>query len=485
MYSLSASFEPSAPLDGDELARRVALEGEEEQAGVELAEPVVEAVGERVAAAQDLRAAVGRGRGEADVGVGGMRRAVGASSRSRTSLALAAERRARGLVAADRLLLVGQRGAVPDLDEHADAAGDEVGAAAHPRRPSRGAGPRRAGPARAASSALRLFVPSLKPIRLRGVACARLVDDGAPEAELRPAHASPTPRPMRARLRTAWKATCGSSAHACTQRSPPLRAGSSSSPGSAGRSRSGCRPLVGAARSASSNSDGPEAEGDRQPRRRQAERLAGVLRAAPSASPLAPPTGAPGRHPRGGAGPVAQQLAQVAARTPSSTSKAAKCSRSCAGVAMPAWWRRGRRRSGRARRAPRRTRRRGRGRTPPPAAAARPPTPRDAEQRAARRARHRSRPTSARAGACESGSASASIDLRERGAPGACASVGVGHEAVARRVRSQRARRPGRSAARSRSPARGPCRPAPGGSRRTPRCAPSTLAWKSSRSMCE
>ena len=33
-----------------------------------------------------------------------------------------------------------------------------------------------------------LLVPSLKPIRLRGVACARLVVRRAPEAELRPAH---------------------------------------------------------------------------------------------------------------------------------------------------------------------------------------------------------------------------------------------------------------------------------------------------------
>ena len=56
-------------LDRDELALGVALEADEEEAGFELAEALVDAVGEGVAAAQDPLAVVGLGRGEADVGV--------------------------------------------------------------------------------------------------------------------------------------------------------------------------------------------------------------------------------------------------------------------------------------------------------------------------------------------------------------------------------------------------------------------------------
>ena len=80
------------------------------------------------------------------------------------------------------------------------------------------------------------------------------------------------PKPIRARLRIACTATCGSSAHACTHRSPPERAGSRSSPGKCGRSRSASGlpvgqpepvPALGVAEEA-----GSEAEGDRQPARR-------------------------------------------------------------------------------------------------------------------------------------------------------------------------------------------------------------------------
>ena len=85
----------------------------------------------------------------------------------------------------------------------------------------------------------------------------------------------------RGRLRTAWKATCGSSAHACTQRSPPLRAGSSWSPGKRAerpQRRPACRAQAEAVLAVLLEQLGPEADRDRQPRRRQAERLAGVLR---------------------------------------------------------------------------------------------------------------------------------------------------------------------------------------------------------------
>jgi hypothetical protein len=81
-------------LDRDELALRVALEGDEEEAGFELAEALVDAVGEGVAAAQDPLAPVGLGRGEADVGVDRDRRvAVGLGvERQRFELVDAAER---------------------------------------------------------------------------------------------------------------------------------------------------------------------------------------------------------------------------------------------------------------------------------------------------------------------------------------------------------------------------------------------------------
>ncbi len=91
---------------------------------------------------------------------------------------------------------------------------------------------------RSSSSSFRLFVPSLKPMRLRGVSCARLVDDVRPKPSC-DQRMTTRPRPIRARLRTAWKTTCGSSAQACTQMSPPDLSGSSASFGNTGSS-GGC-----------------------------------------------------------------------------------------------------------------------------------------------------------------------------------------------------------------------------------------------------
>jgi hypothetical protein len=54
-------------LDRNELLLGVALEADEEEPGFELAEALVDAVGEGVAAAQDPLAAVRRGRGEASL----------------------------------------------------------------------------------------------------------------------------------------------------------------------------------------------------------------------------------------------------------------------------------------------------------------------------------------------------------------------------------------------------------------------------------
>src|SRR6202012_178452 len=66
-------------LQHHELLRRVPLEGDEEEAGFELAEALVDAVGERVAAAEDLQATVFLRRGEPHVRIGRDHRfAVGA-----------------------------------------------------------------------------------------------------------------------------------------------------------------------------------------------------------------------------------------------------------------------------------------------------------------------------------------------------------------------------------------------------------------------
>src|SRR5262245_19808955 len=125
------------PLDGDELTPWVALEADEEETRFQLAETLVDPVGEGVAAPQDPLAAVHRSGGEADVGVDrddGLAASFGLQVQ-RLELLAAAERGAAVLVAADRFLLVGQCRTVPDLEQHANAAGDHVAAAAHPARP--------------------------------------------------------------------------------------------------------------------------------------------------------------------------------------------------------------------------------------------------------------------------------------------------------------------------------------------------------------
>ena len=166
------------------------------------------------------------------------------------------------------------------LDAHVDPAGDEVGAVGQPV----GAG----------SS------PSVHPDELVDVVGVLGLEVGGAvlEAhqvarrglastveEVRPkpswAHRTATvPKPMRARLRIACTATCGSWAQACTQRSPLLRAGSRLSAGKCGSSSSAAGPPVREAEPVvpSVEQDRPEPEGEGQPRRMQAERLAGVGR---------------------------------------------------------------------------------------------------------------------------------------------------------------------------------------------------------------
>ena len=125
-------------------------------------------------------------------------------------------------------------------------------------------------------------MPSLKPNRLRGGGLRRARSTRSGRSRAATSGRSPRPKPIRARLRIACTATCGSLAQAWTQRSPPEIAGSRASPGNVrqvgqrGRAR-GRRGRTGPARRRPEQRRA-EAEGEGEPRRRQAERLAGVVR---------------------------------------------------------------------------------------------------------------------------------------------------------------------------------------------------------------
>src|SRR6185437_4829130 len=179
-----------------------------------------------------------------------------------------------------------------------------------------------------------LRVPSLKPIRLRGVCCC------APVAEVRPKpscvhRVTTVPRPSRARLRTAWNATWGSLAQAWMPMSPPERAGSSISPGSAGRSAKAAGRRA-ASPKRPSNSDGPNPT---------------VTVKCPGSSPTASPVSAGGISSAcESPGTIAPTVIAAAAavhvfsmstrpsRRSVVTSNAAKASRSWMSVVIPAWW---------------------------------------------------------------------------------------------------------------------------------------------------
>ena len=160
-----------------------------------------------------------------------------------------------------------------------------------------------------------LAVPSLNPNRLRGVDCAVVVVEVRPKPSWDQRTAT-VPKPIRARLRIAWTATCGSSAQAWTQRSPPVRAGSRTSAGKcgSGRSASGCRSAMPkrSRPSSSRNSPGPNPKV-----------IVSPLGGSPIASPVSsggrssdPSTGpiSPGRlaarHPLRGLGPLLEQRDQ-------------------------------------------------------------------------------------------------------------------------------------------------------------------------------
>ncbi len=258
-------------------------EGEEEQPGVEPAEPVA-AVDEVVAAAQHPGAVVAVRVDQPDVGVGG----ISGSSRPRSAKSGWSNSVPPDSGAPSALVrpMTGscspQRLPVPGLDGHVDPAGDQVRAAGQPVAPS---GPRPAGTqtcssSASGSSALRFIVPSLNPNRFRGVVWrSRWTTYGRSRAATsarRPAEGDPgqvadrVHRDLRivgAGLDAQVAVGPGRVEVVGREVRQPLAA-----PRAAGRrARSGPCRLVAEQR-------GPEAEGDGQPGRRQPDRLAGVVR---------------------------------------------------------------------------------------------------------------------------------------------------------------------------------------------------------------
>ena len=320
---------------------RVALVGEEEQAGVEAAE-AVHAVGEAVAAAQqraprrcgrDGRAGRARRRDQGPPSV-----PVAAKSGSSCS-SDAPERGAVALVAADDASCSESEVRSQVSMCHPDPAGRR----GRSRRPSTRTRRRRAPRAgrRSAVSLLpsMLRVPSLKPMQVARRSAPVLVHDVFAEPELRPAHRVTTPTPIRASWRIACTATCGSLAQAWTHRSPSLRAGSRSSPGKCGRSARAAgrvrRRTVRAVRSEQRRAE-PDRQGE--PRRRQVQRLAGVVRRRLGAS--ADRTGGTdretGRHPPRGLGPQPHQRDQLG-RVGGHDVERREVHAVLRRVAMPAW----------------------------------------------------------------------------------------------------------------------------------------------------
>ena len=160
------------------------------------------------------------------------------------------------------------------------------------------------------------------------MACAFDVEDVRPKPSC-DQRMTAVPRASRAKLRMTWKATCGSSAQAWTQMSPPLRSGSQRVAGQRAGSAQRGRALAGEPEPVVEQRR-PEADGDGQLRRPQARSPRRCRSAAPAArSP-----------PRRSAGPCVS-CAAAAAQVPSMvltsstsvdvTSNAANASRSCAG----------------------------------------------------------------------------------------------------------------------------------------------------------
>ena len=189
-------------LDRDELAARVLLVAEEEEARRAIWPMLVDALVEVVAAPEDpLALAVGARAGIREPDVRGD---VELARLDRLVLRGAPERRARILDAADELLLLAERGAIPLLDPDPDLAGHEVAAAGHPAEAGSGCGPDvLSHPVGLGGIEIGGAVLEAHQVARRAgaaVGAARGSPSGASAARRRPV-------PSRVRLRIAWNAT--------------------------------------------------------------------------------------------------------------------------------------------------------------------------------------------------------------------------------------------------------------------------------------
>ena len=184
-------------------------------------------------------------------------------------------------------------------------------------------------------------MPSLKPNRLRGVCCAEVVRDVRPKP-ICDHRMRARPKAMRLRLRIAWTATCGSSAHAWMHRSPSDSSGSRSSPRNAGS-----RSSTAGRRSAIPNRSTPSLSNRVGPNPK-------VMVSPVAPRPIASPVSSGGASGDPPTAPVAltssPRVMRAAAYDQSCSSEirssrsvraimsnAAKCRWSCTGVVMPAW----------------------------------------------------------------------------------------------------------------------------------------------------
>ena len=261
-------------------------------------------------------------------------------------LAAARQRRAGGLGAADEVLLVAERLPVPDLDGHVEPAGDEVGAAGQPVAPS---GRRPAATQTCSSTSVGLLGLDVRGAVLEAEQVARRRlrgrgGRGTAEAELRPAdrdRAEADPGQVADRVHRDLRVV-----GARLDAEVAVRALGVEHVGGEVRQRRAAPPGCRSARpkrslpSSSRNSAGPEPEGDRQPAGGQADRLAGVVGRQVGWRPRSARP-APARLARGSSAPRPRSTPSAArparSRTSVVTSNAAKCSRSWAGVTMPAW----------------------------------------------------------------------------------------------------------------------------------------------------
>ena len=345
-----------------------------------------------------------------------------------------------------------RRRPVPDLDQHADAARDEVRAAAQPRRARSSAATQTCSAQRAVVLELEVVRPVLEAhqVARRGLRAAR--GRRAAEAELRPAHHDQRrgrsgrgcgprgTRPAGRRRRPGRR---------CRRRSAPGRArrsanaGSSLQRGRAARRRG--RSVVEERRA--------EAERDRQPRRVRGRAPRRCRSGGASGRVRSSPTGSPAVHPRRRRGPRAH--AARGARAVDSVTQVERGEvepvlrrRRDAGLVLAVERDRlgvvGRRRP-----------RPGARRRRPPSAS---PAPAAPAPRSARRAKRRSLPSltgprRSSPATCDSGSASASIAwLSAR--VSLVVEVGVDDEPVALAVGVERRHRRRRTRCRSRSRAR-------------------------------